>query len=137
MVLTTVLDGVAWTELEPARYVETKERLAAQLIAATDRRFGGLADHISVVEVSTPLTNMRYSGNPGGSILGFDYDVIGSPMMRLPNRGPLEGLYFAGAWVRMGGGFETCIQSGLLAYGEVMKDVNGVTGLARQLPAFG
>ncbi|HEY5527409.1 MAG TPA: NAD(P)/FAD-dependent oxidoreductase [Candidatus Anoxymicrobiaceae bacterium] len=137
MVITAVVDGTAWTRIPPDRYVETKERFAQQMIDATSERFPGLADHIEVVEVSTPITNMRYSGNPNGSILGFDYDVTGSPMMRLPNRGPLEGLYFAGAWVRMGGGFETCINSGMLAYGEVMKDVNGVKGLARAMPAMG
>ncbi|MHB8896429.1 MAG: phytoene desaturase family protein, partial [Candidatus Geothermincolia bacterium] len=134
MVLTAVLDGTAWTRIPPERYVETKERLAREMIEETEKRFPGLSDHLEVVEVSTPLTNMRYSGNPNGSILGFDFDITGSPMMRLPNRGPLEGLYFAGAWVRMGGGFETCIQSGQLAYGEVMKDYMGVKGLAKALP---
>jgi phytoene dehydrogenase-like protein len=137
MVITTVLDHGAWTSIPPDRYVEEKNRLAADMIGETDRRFPGLADHLSVVEVSTPLTNMRYSGNPGGSILGFDYDTGGSPMLRLPNRGPLEGLFFAGAWVRPGGGFETCMQSGVFAYGEVMKDVNGVKGIARAVPAMG
>lgn len=137
MVLTSVLDGTPWTRIPPERYVETKERLAQEMIEETARRFPGLADHIEVAEVSTPLTNMRYSGNPNGSILGFDYDLIGSPMLRLPNRGPLEGLYFAGAWVRMGGGFETCIQSGQLAYGEVLKDYKGVKGIAKALPAMG
>jgi all-trans-retinol 13,14-reductase len=134
MVLTCVVDGTAWTQIPPERYVDVKERVAAETIAATDKRFPGLADHIEVAEVSTPLTNMRYSGNPNGSILGYDYDLNGSPMMRLPNRGPLERLYFAGAWVRMGGGFETCMQSGMLAYGEVMKDYKGVKGIARAMP---
>ncbi len=137
MVLTSVLDGTPWTRIPPGRYVETKERLAREMIEETEKRFPGLSGHIEVAEVSTPVTNMRYSGNPNGSILGFDYDLAGSPMLRLPNRGPLERLYFAGAWVRMGGGFETCIQSGLLACGEVMKDRRGVRGLARAVPAMG
>lgn len=137
MVLTTVLDGTPWTRIPPERYVQAKERMARELIDATSERFPGLRDHIEVAEVSTPLTNMRYSGNPNGSILGFDYDLMGSPMMRLPNRGPLENLYFAGAWVRMGGGFETCIQSGMLAYGELIKDYKGVKGIAKALPMTG
>jgi len=137
VVITCIADHGAWTRIPPDRYVDEKTRLAHEMIEASDQRFPGLADHIAVLEVSTPLTNMRYSGNPGGSILGFDYDVLGSPMMRLPNRGPLEGLYFAGAWVRAGGGFETCIQSGVFAFGEVMKDVKGVKGIARAMPALG
>jgi phytoene dehydrogenase-like protein len=136
-VITVVCDGVVWQSLAPERYREAKNRMARELIDASEKYVPGLKDHLAVVEVSTPLTNMRYSGNPGGSILGFDFDVAGSPMFRLPNRGPLEGLYFGNAWVRMGGGFETAIGSGYLAFGEVMKDVQGVKGLKKLMPAFG
>lgn len=137
VVLTTLMDYTAWAHLPADRYRETKDRLAHEMIEATDRHFPGLKDHIALAEVSTPITNMRYSGNPGGSILGFDYDVAGSPPFRLSNRGPLERLYFANAWVRMGGGMETCITSGMFAFGEVMKDLRGTKGLARLLPATG
>ncbi|MBU1670868.1 MAG: NAD(P)/FAD-dependent oxidoreductase [Actinobacteria bacterium] len=137
VVLTALVDYTPWAHLPADRYRETKDRIAREMIEATDRRFPGLKDHLAVVEVSTPITNMRYSGNPGGSILGFDYDLAGSPPFRLSNRGPLERLFFANAWVRMGGGMETCITSGLFAYGEVMKDLRGTRGLAKLLPATG
>ncbi|MEX2725542.1 MAG: FAD-dependent oxidoreductase, partial [Candidatus Freyarchaeota archaeon] len=71
----------------------------------------------------TPLTNMRYTGNPGGSILGTPYspnNIFGS---RLPQQGPLKGLYFAGAWTQIGGGFQTCIMSGMLAAQTVMAQL--------------
>lgn len=136
MVITCAMDYGAWAKVPPEQYVETKNRIAAEMIEATDRHVPGLKDHISVVEVSTPITNMRYGNNPGGSFLGFDFSVTGGPILRLANRGPLEGLYFANAWVRPGGGFETVISSGYLAFAEVMKDVKGVKGLARALPGF-
>jgi len=136
MVITGLVDYGAWASVPPDRYVDTKNRLAAEMIEAAENIVPGLGSHIAVVEVATPLTNMRYSGNPGGSILGFDYDVTGSSMFRLPNRGPLEGLYFANAWVRLGGGFETCMTSGFLAYLEVMKDVKGVGGIKKLLPGL-
>jgi hypothetical protein len=53
-------------------------------------------------------------------------------MLRLSNRGPLGGLYFANAWVRLGGGYETCITSGFLACAAVMKDARG-PGLVRKI----
>jgi len=136
MVITCTVDGGAWSRVAPERYVETKNMMAEELLDAANRFVPGLKEHIEVIEVSTPLTNMRYSGNPGGSIMGFEFDVTGSPMLRLPNRGPLEGLYHANAWVRPGGGFETVISSGAMATAEVMKDVNGVKGLARAMPGF-
>jgi len=136
MVSTCGMDHGAWAKVPPGRYVETKNMVAAEMIEATERHVPGLKDHISVVEVSTPITNMRYGNNPGGSFLGFDFSVTGGPILRLPNRGPLDGLYFANAWVRIGGGFETVISSGYLAFTEVMKDVKGVKGLARALPGY-
>jgi len=137
LVITSLFDYSPWMRVPPERYAEEKRALAAGLIDSADRFVApGLKDHLKVVEVSTPLTNMRYSGNPGGSILGFDYSVTGSSMFRLPNKGPLEGLYFANAWVRLGGGFETCITSGFLAYHELKKDADGARGLKKYLPTF-
>ena len=111
--------------------------MAREMIDAANEAVPGLKDHIAVLETATPITNMRYSGNPGGSILGFDYDLTGTPALRLSNRGPLEGLYFANAWVRLGGGYEPCITSGYLACGEIMKDIRGAGPLERMLPSFG
>jgi prolycopene isomerase len=134
MVLTTIMDYGAWALVPPERYSETKSRMAAELIDAVNEVVPGLKEHIAVAEVSTPITNMRYSSNPKGSIMGFDFGVTDGTVFRLGNRGPLEGLYFANAWVRPGGGFETVMSSGFLAAGEVMKDVKGLKGLAKALP---
>lgn len=121
LVLTGLQDYQAWSKVPPDGYVDTKERMAATMIDSANGIVPGLKDHIAVAEVSTPLTNMRYTGNPGGSIFGYDYDLVGTPLFRLPNKGPIEGLYFAGAWVRIGGGFEPCMTSGFLAYRDVLK----------------
>jgi prolycopene isomerase len=134
MVITGLMDGAAWEKLPPDQYVDAKNRVAGEMMDVAEEIAPGLRENVSVVEVSTPITNMRFSGNPRGSILGFDFDTTGSSFFRLPNRGPLERLYFANAWVRLGGGFETCMTSGFLAFLEVMKDVKGVTGLKKKLP---
>ena len=107
-----------------------------EMIKAANEVVPGLKDHIAVVETATPVTNMRYSGNPGGSIIGYEYDLTGAPLFRMPNRGPLEGLYFANAWVRLGGGYEPCITSGYLAFGDIMKDVQGAGAIAKLMPDF-
>ena len=134
VVLTALHDYDAWTRIPPNRYMETKLRMAREMIEAADEVVPGLKDHIAVMETSTPVTNMRYSGNPGGSILGYDFDLTGNPAFRLGNRGPLDGLYFANAWVRPGGGYETVITSGYLAFGEIMKDERGAGALEKLIP---
>ena len=113
-----------WLKLSPAEYIYTKNKLTDQMIVLAEKAAPKLREHIEVIEVGTPLTNMRYSGNPGGSIIGFDENYQGSGLSHLPNKGPIDGLYFANAWVNIGGGFETCILSGSYAANEVLKDMS-------------
>ncbi len=115
--------GDLWTGLSRERYVEAKNRVAAKMIDIAETRVPGLREHIEVIEVATPLTNMRFTGNPAGSIYGYENSVKESAMQRLPNRGPLGGLYLAGAWVRVGGGFQPCIDSGRTAAENVLEDM--------------
>jgi all-trans-retinol 13,14-reductase len=75
----------------------------------------GLREHAEVVEVSTPLTNMRYAGTMGGSIYGFSQPPRDNMVWRMRHRGPLAGLYFVGAWTQPGGGFEPTMMSGQMA----------------------
>jgi prolycopene isomerase len=123
LVLTTLAYAEPWLKLSPSEYIKMKDLLADKFIGLAERIAPGLRDHIEVMEIATPLTNVRYTGNPGGSIIGFDENYQGTGQVHLPNRGPLEGLYFAGAWVNIGGGFETCIVSGYLAAKEALEDM--------------
>jgi ferredoxin-NADP reductase len=83
-----------------------------------------LRDHIEVMEVATPLTNIRYSGNPGGSFFGFAESRQPTGLDRIPFRGPVEGLYFASAWVYLGGGYFPTIFGGWLAANEILEDMD-------------
>jgi len=124
--LTLLAYAEPWLKLSPSEYIKTKNLLADKLIGLAERIAPGLRDHIEVMEIATPLTNIRYTGNPGGSIQGFDESYqVGMSQANLPVRGPLEGLYFANAWVNIGGGFETCIVSGYRAAREVLQDMDG------------
>ncbi len=123
IVLTSIAYAEPWLELKPQDYQEAKNRLAGKMIKLAERAAPGLSRHIEAIEVATPLTNIRYTGNPGGSIVGFDENYQGTGNDHLPQRGPVEGLYFAGAWVNIGGGFEPCIASGALAARQVLKDM--------------
>jgi len=123
LVLTSIAYAEPWLKLKPDEYQEAKNRLAGRMIKLAERAAPDLSRHIEALEVATPLTNIRYTGNPGGSIVGFDENYQGTGNDHLPQRGPVEGLYFAGAWVNIGGGFEPCIASGALAARQVIKDM--------------
>ncbi|MBN2027444.1 MAG: FAD-dependent oxidoreductase [Actinobacteria bacterium] len=121
--LTTMGYGDVWLELSPQEYVDAKNALAGRLIDLAERYAPGLKEHIEVVEVATPLTHMRYTGNAFGAVYGYENSPVEGTVLRLPNRGPLPGLYLAGAWVRVGGGFQPCIDSGRTAAENVIEDM--------------
>lgn len=123
IVLTFIAYADPWLKLSPPEYVETKNRLAARTLDLAERVAPDLREHIEVVEVATPLTNMRYSRNAAGSIIGFNQTYQGTGTVRLPGAGPLQGLYFAGAWVNIGGGYEPSMYSGFLTSRSVLKDM--------------
>ena len=113
--LTTLYYAEPWLRLEPERYVDTKQRIAASMLERMEARFPGLRGSIEEIEVSTPITNLRYTGHPGGAIYGFDQPPTEAIIWRIPNQGPIPGLFFAGAWTLPGGGFEPTLCSGFNA----------------------
>ncbi|UCC75013.1 MAG: NAD(P)/FAD-dependent oxidoreductase [Gemmatimonadota bacterium] len=104
-------------------YNAEKERIAATLIRrAEERVIPGLSSMIEVIEIGTPLTNLRYTGNPEGAIYGYEQSLANAFMTRLTNTPPFEGLYFASAWTNPGGGYQPCLQSGVTAAQSLMRD---------------
>jgi phytoene dehydrogenase-like protein len=57
-----------WQELErtPARYQREKDRIAESVIGLLDRRYPGLRQQVDVVDVATPMTTLRFTGNGHG-----------------------------------------------------------------------
>ncbi len=120
--LVSLACGQAWAKLPPADYPAAKNRLADAMLERVERIYPGLRDAIRVAVVTTPLTNIRYTGNPHGSVYGYANTPAQNPAWRPGYRGPLKGLWFAGAWTRPGGGFEPCIESGWLAARQIIAD---------------
>jgi phytoene dehydrogenase-like protein len=57
-----------WEELHrtPERYREEKHRIAESVISLLEGRFPGLRPQIEVVDVATPMTTLRFTGNGHG-----------------------------------------------------------------------
>ena len=57
-----------WQELHrtPERYREEKHRIAESVIGLLEERFPGLRQQIEVVDVATPMTTLRFTGNGHG-----------------------------------------------------------------------
>ncbi|MBN2033572.1 MAG: NAD(P)-binding protein [Deltaproteobacteria bacterium] len=122
VVITMGAHGEPWLRLSSHEYLETKRRLASKAMDLAEIVAPGLRNHIEVLDIATPITNARYTENPGGSYTGFAENRQCSTLGRIPSRGPLAGLYFANAWVNMGGGFMPSILSGFLAGQDLLED---------------
>jgi phytoene dehydrogenase-like protein len=128
-VLATLVDGYAWQGLPPGDYPALKQHYAEQMVALAGRLYPELPRHVQVSVVSTPITNMRYTGNIAGAVYGFANTPAENPAFRLEQRGPLDGLWFAGAWTQPGAGFAATISSGIVAGDAILAD-RGATTLA-------
>ena len=91
-------------------YLRIKDEASDVLIERLAKRIPGLRDSIVVKEVATPLTNVRYAMQPGGSIYGREQSVTNQMNRRRPKT-PVPNLFLAGAWVG-GGGMTACVGSG-------------------------
>ena len=130
VVLTALMYGEPWYDVPPAEYVATKNRIADGMIRMTEKIAPGLREYTEVVEVSTPVTNMRYAGAMGGSIYGFNQPPRDNMVWRMGHRGPLDGLYFVGAWTQPGGGFEPAMSSGQMAGAAILSKIKKARGEA-------
>jgi len=99
-----------WEELQkqPGRYEAEKQEIAGRVIECLDTRYPGIGKQVETVNVATPVTWQRYTGNWQGSVEGWLITpktfemLLGKGMGKtLPG---LKSFYMAGQWVEPGGG---------------------------------
>ncbi|MFE3471949.1 NAD(P)/FAD-dependent oxidoreductase [Streptomyces cavourensis] len=105
-------DYAYWKELRTRsrrEYRGRKHEVADFVRTFLEHRHPGINDRIDLVDIASPATTHRYTGNHNGSILAWkafsDADdvaarLVGRDRMRLPG---LSGFSMAGQWVGMGG----------------------------------
>lgn len=105
-------------------YQREKNRITEILIDRAEKELiPGLRSMIVEKEAATPLTNMRYTGNPEGAIYGLAQGMDNAYMNRIANRTPVPGLYLASAWGNPGGGFVGVMMGGRNCSVDVMRDL--------------
>jgi phytoene dehydrogenase-like protein len=116
-----------WKDLdqERERYDAEKQQVAIAVIDQLEKRLPGITGQIEAVDVATPMTTERYTGNWQGSIEGWLITtrtvnmMMGRGMSKtLPG---LRDFYMAGQWVEPGGGLPSAALSGRKAIQMVCK----------------
>jgi phytoene dehydrogenase-like protein len=99
-------------EQDRARYEAEKKRVAAAVTAVFGRRFPRAQGRIGIVDVATPATVVRYTGNWRGSMEGWLYTPA-TGIRQLPCVLPgLRRFYMVGQWISPGGGLPAGLMTG-------------------------
>jgi phytoene dehydrogenase-like protein len=106
-----------WKKLSENRmeYEQKKDEIASTVIDLLDQRFPGISSQVEMIDVATPMTFERYTGNWKGSFEGWLITPENSNVVMKPMSQTLPGLgnfYMCGQWVEPGGGLPTGVMSG-------------------------
>ena len=104
-----------WVDLraqDKEKYNAEKERIGNELIEIMEKKLGNIKNNLEALDVSTPATLIRYTGNWKGSFEGwFLTPEVGLKPMKKVLPG-LTNFYMVGQWVEPGGGLPGCLNSG-------------------------
>ncbi|MBN1890648.1 MAG: NAD(P)/FAD-dependent oxidoreductase [Thermoflexales bacterium] len=106
-----------WKDLaqDRAAYDEKKDQVARTVVELLEQRFPGISGQVEMVDVATPLTFERYTGNWKGTFEGWLITPQNAHTMMKPMSLTLPGLqdfYMCGQWVQPGGGLPTGVMLG-------------------------
>ncbi len=95
-------------------YKAFKQEYADVLLERVERLIApGLRDCIEILDVATPVTHLRYTGNRGGSIMAQrpTRANIWGKVARYDT--PLKNLFMGSHWAEVGGGVPVAVRAGL------------------------
>ncbi len=110
-----------WKDLEGEEYSKEKQQIENDARLLLEKHFPGITGNIEVVDVATPLTDVRYTGVWKGSYEGFmpsSKNLMSNLKPTLPG---LNGFYMAGQWLAPGGGLPPAAQTGKWAIQLICK----------------
>jgi len=107
--------GDFWIDLrksQPEKYKECKQEFANQIIEILDHKLGNIKSNIEEMDIATPATFHRYTGNWKGSVQGW---LPGKKLLAMPPVGfelpGLKNFYYCGHWSVPGGGLPIAVKS--------------------------
>lgn len=108
-----------WQRIYGRRLYDTEQnQVAEQVIGLIEARYPQVKGAVEVVDVATPMTYERYTGNWQGATCGWllTKETMGLLVQGMAKTIPgLAGLYLAGQWVEPGGSVPIVAASGRMA----------------------
>jgi all-trans-retinol 13,14-reductase len=113
----------AWEYKDNAAYREQKLKIEDDLVARYKKLFPTTDDEIVFRESATPVSHYRYTKAHGGTGYGLAATPAQFMKGRPGYRGPVEGLYLAGASTRAGHGIVGAMMSGENSAKRILADL--------------
>jgi len=98
LVVAFYVESAYWEQIyqDKEKYKQEKQNVETAVISSLEQIIPGIKDKIEVIDVSTPMTLIRYTNNWQGSIMGFINGLILNIPRTLPK---LKNFYMACQWV--------------------------------------
>lgn len=106
-------------------YKAFKQEYAEILVDRVEKALApGLKKHIEVLDIATPVTYWRYTGNRGGSIMGQRPTNKNIKNKIAHYRTPVENLLLGGHWAEYGGGVPIAVKSAVNTSLLILKEMD-------------
>jgi phytoene dehydrogenase-like protein len=106
-------------------YLARKEEAGKQLINLLEQRFPGISSQVEMIDIATPVTFERYTGNWKGTFEGWQITPVNASVVMKPLVQTLPGLnnfYMCGQWVEPGGGLPTGVMSARRLFKKICRE---------------
>ncbi|MEI8086621.1 MAG: NAD(P)/FAD-dependent oxidoreductase [Paludibacter sp.] len=110
-----------WENMKDNEYKTEKKKIKVDATNCIEKIYPGISEFIEVIDVATPLTDVKYTGVKDGAYEGFmpsKNNMMKSLKMQLPK---LQNFYMAGQWLFPGGGLPPSAQTGKWAVQLICK----------------
>lgn len=106
-------------------YKDTKQKVADLLIDRIERELAiDLRSHIVYLDIATPITHQRYTGNRNGTMMGARPGKSNMQAKIAHYKTPVSNVFLSGHWAELGGGIPVAIRAALNSSLLVLKKDN-------------
>ena len=106
-------------------YKELKQKVAEIILGRIeDKLCIELRKHIVYLDIATPITHQRYTGNKGGTMMGARPCKENMKAKVAHYKTPVGNLYLSGHWAELGGGIPIAVRSAVNSSLLVLKEYN-------------
>jgi len=104
------------------KYKKLKNEVADILINRVEQTLNiDLDSHIEFIDISTPITYLRYTGNKNGTMMGARPGKENMQAGIAHHQTPVKNLFLGGHWAELGGGVPICTKTAINAVLLILK----------------